>query len=40
MTLIEENNQKKEVSDNPYDVLGISRTSSSEESEESVPGEV
>ena len=30
MTLIEENNQKKEVSNNPYDVLGISRTSSSE----------
>ena len=30
MTLIEENTQKKEVSNNPYDVLGISRTSSSE----------
>ena len=29
MTIIEENNQK-EVSNNPYDVLGISRTSSSE----------
>ena len=30
MTLIEENNQKMRISNNPYDVLGISRTSSSE----------